>query len=450
MNKYVIYADKVICEKQQIPVVWSGDVIVAGGGPGGLGAAIAAHREGAKTILIEKNGFLGGMCSYGCGMPLGGAYPGLRTIGGIAEEILTLIRNSGPDAADVRHIPLFGDWYFHDSEYFKCLIAKFVLKEKLNVLLHSFVSDIIMADDKKAAGIIIESKSGRQAIIGKTIVDATGDADLCARAGASYDKGDENGDMMGVTIPYIIADVDVDKYLAFLKEDPGFGKTIAKAQSEGHPISSEDKMTSTHKGMRPNTVFVNSVRIRNVDGTKVEDLTRGELEARVRMLDQLDFFRKYVPGFEKAYIASSGSELGVRDTRRIVGEDYLDKDDCINLRKRPESVILRCQGPFDNTSRGRSTSWSLNEIDITQYYDIPYGCLVPKGLDNIIVAGRTFSSHYLAQAGSRGQALLIGMGQASGTAAAMVACDGIPFRDINVGELQRKLMDAGCDLGLQN
>ena len=449
MNKYQIFEDKVICENQEIPIVWKGDVVVAGGGPGGLGAAVAAHRRGAKTILLEKNGYLGGMCAYGCGMPLGGAYPAMRSIGGIAEEILTKVRDAGQDSADVRHVDLFGDWDFHDSEYFKSMIAKFVLDEKMEVLLHCYVSDIIMKDSRNAAGIIIESKSGRQAIMGKTIVDSTGDADLCARAGARFDKGDDNGDMMGVTIPYYIADVDTDKYLEYLKTDRGFAKAIAKAQSEGHRISSEDKMTSTHKGCRPGTVFVNSIRIRDVDGTKVEDLTRAELLARVRIMDELDFFRKYIPGFKKAYVSSSGGEIGIRDTRRIYGEQYLDKDDCTGLRRRPESVILRCQGPFDDTTRGHQNKTDyLNHVDVYKDYDIPYGCLVPKDLDNIIVAGRTFASHYLAHAGSRGQALLIGMGQASGTAAAAAAKEGIPFRDVNVAVLQKELMEDGCDLGL--
>jgi hypothetical protein len=382
-------------------------------------------------------------------MPLGGAYPGMKTIGGIAEEILSLVRNAGQDAADVRHMPLFGDWFFHDSEFFKSLIAQFVLKEKLPVLLHTFVSDVVMDGNRKVAGIIIDSKSGREALLAKTIVDATGDADICARAGARYEMGDEQGDLMGVTIPYIFADVDTGKYLEYVKEDKSFDKLRAKAKAEGFFTSDDDKWSSHHKGQRPNTVFINCVRVRNIDGTKVEDLTRAELEARVRMLQHLYFFRKYVPGFEKCYIASSGAEIGVRDTRRIVGEDYLRMEDCLEVRKQPDKTILRCQGPFDDTTRGQGrTDLQHNQVDVNDYYDIPYGVMVPKDLDNVIVAGRTFSSNPRAQAGSRGQGLLIGMGQAAGTAAVLAVRDGTPFKSINIPALQKLLIEAGCDLGI--
>ncbi|GHT66700.1 membrane protein [Spirochaetia bacterium] len=448
MAEYDVTNFNVICRYQNLPIRWTGDVIVAGGGPGGLGAAIAAHRSGAKTILIEKNGFLGGMMSYGCGMPLGGAYPGMKSIGGIAEELLSLVRNAGQDAADVRHIPLFGDWYFHDSEFFKSLIAEFVLKEKMEVLLHSFVSDVIMDSKRRVKGIVIDSKSGREVLIGKTIVDATGDADICTRAGAHYEVGDEHGDLMGVTIPYILADVDTEKYLKYIAEDKDFSKLRAKAKADGIFTNEDDKFGSHHLGQRPNTVFVNSVRVRNINGTKVEELTFGELESRVRMLQHLNFFRKYVPGFEKCYIASSGAEIGVRDSRRIIGEDYLTQEDCLEVRKQPDKTILRCQGPFDDISRGKRTDVSFNQVDVNDYYDIPYGVLVPKDLDNVIVSGRTFSSNPRAQAGSRGQGLLLGMGQAAGTAAVMAAREGAAFKDINIKALQKQLVEAGCDLGI--
>lgn len=447
MKNTIISEQTVVVNQEEIPIVWRGDVLVAGGGPAGLGAAIASHRKGDKTILLEQYGFLGGMCSYGAGMPLGGAYPGLRTIGGIAEEILTLVRNAGKDAADVRHMPLFGDWYFHDSEYFKSMIAGVVLKEKMEVRLHCFVSDVIMDGRRKVAGVIVDSKSGRQAYMAKTIIDATGDADICARAGARFEKGDENGAMMGVTLVFNMGGVDTEAYSAYLETDPRLEKALLKAELEGDAVNRDDKYTSIHLGMRPNSLFMNSVRVRNIDGTKVEDLTRAELEGRVRVMQQVEFFRKYIPGCEKAYIMNSGAQIGVRDTRRIVGEDYLSKEDCLELVKRPETVILRCTGPFDNTTRGNEREYVLNQIDMEQWYDIPYGCIVPLDLDNVVVAGRTFSCHFLALTSSRGQALLIGLGQAAGTAAHLASVQSKRFKDIDVKELQNILKEDGCDLG---
>ena len=436
----------IVVQKEEIPVVWEGDIIVAGGGPGGLGAAIAAKRKGSKVIILEQHGFLGGMCSYGAGMPLGGAYPGLKTIGGIAEEILTKVRNAGQDAADVRHVRLFGDWYFHDSEYFKSMIAQMVMDEQIEVRLHAFVSDVIMDGDRRVSGVIVDSKSGRQAFLGKAVVDATGDADICARAGAGFEKGDENGSMMGVTIVFNMGGVDTDAYKEYAAQDPDFKKAKERAANDGFEVNEDDKYTSIHLGMRPNSLFMNSVRVRGIDGTLVEDLTRAELEGRVRMMQQVNFFRNYIPGCENCYIMNSGAQVGIRDTRRIVGEDYLSREDCLDLRKRPESVILRCTGPFDNTTRGNEKTYVLNEIDMTQWYDIPYGCIVPKDLDNVVVAGRTFSCDYLALTSSRGQALLIGLGQAAGTAADMAVKEGTAMKDVDVKMLQEELTSDGCDL----
>ena len=434
-----------------IPIAWKGDVLVAGGGCGGLGAAIAANRKKAKTMIIEAQGFLGGMASYGAGMPLGGAYPGLKTIGGIAEEILTIVRNAGKDAADVRHVKWFGDWYYHDSEFFKSMISDFVMKEKLPVTLHSFVSDVLIDNDnnRKVLGIVTVSKSGRQAYLAKTIIDATGDADICARAGARFEKGDENGDFMAMTIPFNMGGCDVEKFVEYRKTDPELVIAKKKAQDMGIPVSDEDRFAAVDPGVRPGWVFHNAVRFRNCDGTHVNQLTYAELEARRRILAHLAMFRACIPGCENAYIANTAATIGIRDTRRIVGEDYLSTDDCLSLRKRPESVILRCAGPFDNTTRGSKNN-PHNPIDITKYYDIPYGCIVPKDLDNVVIAGRTFSSSALAQSGSRGQALLMGMGQAAGVAASMLCNmpDGSAFKEIDVKKLQENLIADGCDLGI--
>jgi len=447
-----IEGKRVTVNGESIPVIWDGDVAVAGGGPGGLGAAIAAHWQGARVMLVEANGFLGGMCSYGAGMPLGGAYPGLRTIGGIAEEILTLTRNAGQDAAEVRHMPLFGDWYFHDSEFFKSLIAEYMLKfvgEGMRIRLHTSFSDVIMDSDRHVRGIIVDSKSGREAILAKSFVDATGDADLCARAGARFEKGDQNGDMMGVTIVFNMGGVDTDRYLEYIKEDPGLVKAAERATALGRGPSPDDKLTSIHKGRRPDSLFMNSVRVRGVDGTDADSLTYAELQGRVRMMEEVRFMREFVPGCENAYIMNSGSQVGIRDSRRVVGEDYLSMEDCLNLVKRPDQVILRCTGPFDNTTRGKERGIKLNDIDMTQWYDIPYGVIVPKDLDNVVVSGRTFSCHYMALTSSRGQALLMGLGQASGTAAAMTAASGEPFRELDVKKLQQQLIADGCDLGIE-
>ncbi len=445
MSKTTINEENVILNNLSIPIVWKGDVLVAGGGPGGIGAAIAANRLGKKTIIIEAQGFLGGMASYGAGMPLGGAYPGLKSIGGIAEEILTRIRNAGKDTADIRHVKYFGDWYYHDSEYFKSMLAEMVKEESLKVCLHSFVIDVIMHDKRHVSGVITASKSGFQAFIAKTIIDASGDADVCARAGARFEIGDENGDLMAMTIPFNLGGCDSEQFDTYHESDKDFEKAKEKAKALGIEVSDEDRFLATASGVKPGWIFNNAIRVRNYDGTDVESLTQAELEARRRILQHLYFFRAVIPGCEDAYIANTACTIGIRDTRRIIGEEYLSTEDCLNLRKQPNRTILRCAGPFDNATRGNKNN-PHNSIDISQYYDIPYGCIVPADLGNVLVSGRTFSSSALAQSGSRGQALLMGMGQAAGTAACLACDSNIEMKDVDVANLQAKLQNDGCCL----
>ncbi len=448
MPEYRILADKVVSGPQEIPIVWRGDVLVAGGGPGGLAAAFIAHRSGMNVMLIEELGFLGGMASYGCGMPLGGACPAYRSNGGFAEEIMDAVRNAGKDAADVRVMGQFSYWFFHDSEYFKSLIAKKVLEEKLPVRLHTTFCDVIMESESRVAGVVVESKSGRQALMAKAIIDATGDADVCARAGADFEKGrDTDGAMMAATVVFSLANVDTDKAFAYKKEDPRFEKALARAEADGVFVHPDDKLGNFVTVLREGTVFCNSVRVRDIDGTNVEDLTKAELESRVRILQQLEFMRRYIPGCENCYIGSTGSRLGVRESRRIIGEDRLRTEDVELCRKREDVGVIRSAGPYDNASRGTDPRYHpLNEIDENDWYHFPYGCLIPKKLDNVAIAGRTFCSDYLALTGARGMALMMCVGEVSATAAVRAVADGIALRDVDVQWLRQKLRDQGCNI----
>lgn len=429
----------------EVTTCWTGDVVVCGGGPAGIGAAIASARSGKKTLLIERYGFIGGMCSFGSGMPLGGAYPAYKSIGGIAEEFLTRIRESGAEAADVRDMEHFGLWYFHDSEYFKHLAFEIVLASGVELLLHTMVEDVVM-EGKEIRGIVVVSKEGRQVVQAKSFVDCTGDADVAWLSGAPFELGrDVDNALMAVTIPCIYFDVDMDRVKAYVKTDPGFEKALERARADGLEISREDRFLSWHRGMRPNTFFSNIVRVRNIDATKHADITRGEVEARKRLYQHLAFFRGYVPGFEKAYIGKSGEQIGIRDTRRIIGEQMLRADDCRSLRKRSDGV-LRCAGPFDNLTRGNEFNTLEEVADAYDYYDIAYGMLVPQRVDNLLVAGRCFSADYLAQAGSRGMGLLLGMGQAAGNGAVMVCDQGCRAADVDVDRLRERLVEQGMVL----
>ena len=449
MTDYTIESGKITCHSQTIPIVWQGDVLVLGGGPGGLGAAISAHRLGAKVLLIEELGFLGGMCSYGCGMPIGGAHPAYISNGGIAEEIQNMTINAGQDAADIRIKGQFSFWYFHDSEYFKSMIAELVLNEKLPVRLHTTFSDVIKDRDGHIIGVVAESKSGREALLAKTFIDATGDADAVARTGGEYVKGrPSDGAMMAGTLVFTAADVDVERFLQYKAKDPLFLIARKRAAINGDPIHRDEELPYLIPGMRPGTLHCNTVHIRGMDGTDTQSLSDAELQSYVRVHQIIQFFRKYIPGCEKCYASVIGARIGVRETRRIIGEDILTTEDTLSYRKR-KNVIMRSAGPQDDAARGddRAVFGEKTKLNENEWYDIAYGCIVPKGLDNIIVAGRSFSADHLAHSGARGIGLMMCMGQAAGTAATLVSRTNIPFRDLYVPDLQKSLIEQGCYLG---
>lgn len=345
VHKYTFEGETLVAQRAEVPVFWQGDVIVAGGGPAGLGAAIAARRSGARTLLIERHAFLGGMCSFGSGMPLGGAYPAGRSIGGIAEEILTRVRNAGPESADVREIPHFGRWYYHDSEYFKSLAGEIIAEEDVDVLLHTTVVDAVM-DGSTMRGLVIQNKSGRQAVLAKAFVDCTGDADVAAFAGAEYIKGrPEDGAMMAVTLPYIIFNVDVARVMDYLKKDPAFEKARLRAAEDGLELSPTDRFQACAPGMRPDHFFSNIIRITGVDGTDAVSLTNAEFEARKRIRQHITFFRKYVPGCENSYVGHTSEQMGIRDTRRIIGEARLETEACLKCTK-PKTPFCAAWAPL--------------------------------------------------------------------------------------------------------
>jgi len=447
-RNYTLENGKLYQERAEIPVFWSGDVIVAGGGPAGIGSALSSARNGCSTIIIEKHGYVGGMAAFGEGMPLGGAYPGYKKIGGIAEEILDSLRHAGPDSASVRDVKYFSLWFFHDPEYLRYLAGELLQQAGVKIMLHAMVVDVIM-EGNTLRGVIIESKSGRQAVLAKATIDCTGDADIVAWAGGPFFTGDEGQKTMAFTLPYVMADVDVPRAWQSLDQDPRLVKATARALRDGLQLHADDKVWVLFNGIRPNTLYANNTRINGFDGSNTEEITLAELEARKRIAVHIAFFRKYVPGFEQAYVSKVGDQIGIRDTRRIRGEATLETADCISFKKRGDSVI-RAAGPLDDVSRkkgGEGTESSVRQMQNDKdWYEVPYGALVPQGLDNILVAGRMFSSSHLAQAGTRGMGTMIGFGQVAGLAASIVAKKGIKAREVDVGELRRMLVEQGCDL----
>ena len=454
--------------ERDLPVAHTPDVLVVGGGIAGIMAALAAGRSGARTLLVERFGSLGGT---GTAAMMSLFYVPYAASRGLIRELFDrLIARGGA-------IP--GEFVVYDAEIYKVLALDMLAEAGVQVLLHTLVSDVIL-DGTSFRGIVIENKSGRQAILCRVAIDASGDADLAARAGAPFVKGREaDGKMRPMTLIFRLGGVDVPRLVEYVRAHPedfspdplqcmldvdgqmvrifGFFKLIeaAKARGELWPDCYYFRVECVlpRRGM----LTVNATRVYGVDGTKAEDLSRAEIETRHQMLQLAAFARKYIPGFEQSWIVDSASTIGVRETRRIRGEYLMTEDDILAGRHYPDAVAVdanqqnpRQQGghPPDGKEGGPQDVEARELVARMFVYEIPYRCLVPQGVDGLLVAGRCISVDHHADVYTRNQGSCMATGEAAGVAAAGAFADGVPPRNVDVSKVQAGLRKLGVDLDL--
>lgn len=408
-------------EKRKTPVRFKADVIVAGGGPAGLATALAAARNGAKTILVERYNCLGGLATAGLVITL--PPPPAAGYRGILKEILEKLSRASA-AHQFEKCDESAGIVLFNPEMLKLVADQMIEQAGVKLLLNSLVAGAVV-EDNTVTGVIVENKSGRQAISGKVVVDATGDGDVAVAAGAPY-KTEKKP--LPMTLMYIIGGVDNDRVREYQRKDPklcrvakkaGFTHRTFGAEREEYRGPSFRHMDNIAKGQ----VVVWSGCIR-ADGTDVEDLTRAEVELRKRVLSEVEFLRKHVPGFENAHLAMTAPYIGVRETRRIVGE-YILKED--GFRK-----VFR-----------DAVAYQAYSAEPNRTYGIPYRCLLPKRVDNLLVAGRCFSATHVVQNKLREIPACMAMGQAAGTAAALSVRLGVKPKRLDVELLQETLMEQG-------
>jgi len=443
------------------------DVLVVGGGPAGLGAALGAARAGADVILVERYGFLGGNATAALVMPLmtfhtrspvltphgdatlmpGDHGPGDPVIAGVVTELIERLVAAGgaiPPSLLTGYVVPF------DPEIFKSVAFQLLDEAGVRFLLHAFASDVLGENDVE--GAVFETKSGPIAIRARTVVDCTGDGDLAARAGAAYDVGREgDGLVQPMSLLFRFVEFQHEAFAAYVREHPdqwhsvhGLWELVRRATEAGElDLPREDILlfATPHEG----EVSVNSTRIIRVLGTDVWDLTYAEHEGR-RQIDMLvAFFHRYVPGFERAYVAQSGVTVGVRETRRICGDYTLTADDILGAR-RFDDVIARGTYPVDiHNPEGKGTL--LERLPPGEAYDIPLRCLLPCGIDRLVVAGRCISGTHEAHSSYRVMPVSMATGQAAGVTAALAARRRRSPRDVPVNAVQAELRRQGADLG---
>jgi hypothetical protein len=455
------------------------DVVVCGGGTAGAIAAIAAARSGARTLVIEQYGSIGGVLAFGMGFLGAADAQGYRALGGIGGELLDrLAAISG--ATRISIDPLFGSVVGQDPEMTKIVLIDMGLEAGVQFLLHTFVADVLISPGR-IDGLQIANKNGIEIVNCKAVVDCTGDADVVARGGGRFTLGRaEDSLTQPVSCIFRVGGVELEgvwRYLGdnpsemstpagwsgqshdvdFLRRTPGshvegFQALIRKAREAGDfTIRKESMGMYTFPGQ--NVVGINVTRVQGINGTDPDDITRAEIETRRQMLQVLGFLRKYVPGFEASYIVSTPAQIGVRESRHITGGYTLGKDDILGGVDFPDRIgrgayplDIHDVGPKRDDPRGQATGAGIRHWKIERSYSIPARCLMPVGFDNVLVGGRSISATHEAAASIRGQSVCMVTGHAAGTLAAMAAARGVPAAAVPGEELQQALRRQGAIL----
>lgn len=445
-----------------VPVRASYDVLVVGGGPSGLTTALAAAEDGLKVGLVESRSFLGGNMTIG--LPVLGFLGQKKNqiIQGLPQKFIDRLRLV-KGASEHRWCPLHMGITLVEPEAVKTVALQMLTEAKVDVTFYAMCAGVVM-DGDTLRGIIVESKSGREAVLGKIVVDCTGDADVAYRAGVPCEKGSrETGGMQPPTLMFCIAGVDTEKlrmsiaqhtrtYLTDFIPAEYFGQNnqfivvglrelIAKARAErGLKIPNERTIIIT--GLREGEVWMNMTRVAGVDGTDVGSLSMGEIEARRQIEDIYTYLKNYVPGFEKSYFTKTAPFLGIRETRRIVGRYTMTQEDVLGCRHFEDSIAVASY-PIDIHRPGDE---GCTLIWCGDCYDIPYRSLLPRKVKNLIVAGRCISTTHEAMGAIRVMATCMAMGEAAGRAAKLALRSGVQPDAIDVRTLQAELRAKGAYL----
>jgi len=444
------------------------DVIVVGGGISGCMAAVASARNGARTLLIERDGCLGGTMTNGLVGPMMTFHSSKeQVIRGLAQEVVDRLIALKASPGHIIDSTGYGETVTpFDHEALKLVLQRMALESGASVLLHTLVDGVVL-DGAVIRGVTVQNKGGKETLFARVIIDASGDGDVAAQAGAPFQIGrPTDGLVQPVSLIFKMTDVDLERLKACLIAHP----EIARLGERGAAVYQDQTLISVNafndllqewiKARRlnlqrehvlvfsanhPADIIVNMTRIQGVNPLDAGDLSRAEFEGREQMFALVDFLTTTIPGFEQARLIASGSRIGVRESRRIIGEYLLTADDIIHSRRFADA-IARSAYPIDIHAMNEADPDESIFLPRGSYYEIPYRCLTPLKIDHLLVAGRCLSATYEASASTRVSPTCMAFGQAAGTAAALCVRQAVAPRALDAALLRQVLISQNACL----
>ncbi len=427
-----------------LPRLWAGDVLVVGGGSAGCAAAVAAARLGADTLLVESGGFLGGTGArvldtfYGFYAP--GA-DGERVVGGVGWEVCEALTAAGL-AFERPNTYGAGTGVTYEPEALKVVWDDLVADSGARLLLHGLVTGVVTTTGggRRLVGAVVETRAGPRLAEAQVVIDATGDAEVAWRAGVSLERPAEERSAQPATATFRLGGV---------ADDPAPTAELHRLMAAAKRDGSYDLPRvegSIHVTCLPGVRHANVTRVDGLDTTDPWELTEAEVEGRRQVQEYVRFLQDRVPGYDAAYLVQTSTRLGVRESRRLLGEYVLQRDDVLAARDF-EDGIARCGAPIEDHAAGDATRWEYvggGAEPTGRTYAIPYRCLLPREVEGLLVAGRCLSASHDAHASVRSMGQCMAMGQAAGTAAALAAHGREPPRAVDTGLLRSTLTDLGA------
>lgn len=420
-------------KSKEIPIIADVDVLVCGGGPAGVGAAIRAGRMGADVMLIEAFDCLGGIATAGMMS---------HWTGHSSSKVLAEIFKRSYEKCQILGYAEENDCpdYTINQEVLKLVLEEMAVEANVKIMYYTLVCEAVV-ENGTITGVIVQNKSGRGVIKAKRVIDATGDGDVAASAGVPYFKGREtDGKMQPCTIMFKVGGVDYTRAVF-----PGSFET--KVETEKGELQSLAKEllpfpaghVLLYRQSTPGTVCCNMTNCINIDGTNADDLTKGIRVCRSQIEPIVKFLREYVPGYENCWLMSSAYLVGIRETRHFKGVESLMPEDILIAKEFDNWVVKRAFFNFDVHNMSGSSldkTGVQHEWPQPKDYSIPYGCLLPENIDGLLLSGRNISGSHLAHSNFRVMPIAIATGEAAGIAAAISVKENVSLKNVDVKTIQ--------------